>query len=122
MSAAETWRVIFADGAVCFVAVERTGGGFRASRPNLPSRYGATAVAAIAEVDGVRGWDVAEVLAPGERSRAEMRADFVAERDALAASVEEMAVTWGALTPAEQAAVSGFAAHVASAIRARRTP
>ena len=114
--------MIFSDGAERSVSVESVDGFFVASRPNVATAVRRTAHAAVLRVDGVRGHDVAEVLAPGERSRAEMRADFVAERDALAASVEEMAVTWGALTPAEQAAVSGFAAHVASAIRARRTP
>ena len=78
MSAIETWRVIFADGAVCFVAVERTGGGFRASRPNLsPSEWG-TAHGAIMRLDGVRGWDVAEILSPGQESRAEVRESIVA--------------------------------------------
>ena len=104
---AETWRVIFSDGAVCSVSVESIDGLFVASRPNVATAVRRTAHAAVLRVDGVRGHDVAEVLAPGQQSRAEM----IAERDALRAAVRALTEAQRALDATDDA--SGSARDVA---------
>jgi hypothetical protein len=53
---------------------------------------------------------------------ARIAAAVAAERAAIVAAVEEMAATWGALTPKQQDLVSAFADHVVNTLAARSTP
>ncbi len=81
----ETWRVALADGTTREVrAVEYEPGDAEAWVPEYSSHHegAATMRQAVAKVAVANEWPVAEVLAPGERSRVDWRAENAALLDA----------------------------------------
>lgn len=77
----ETWRVVLADGTSREVrAVQNEPGDAEAWVPDYRSHYksAATMRQAVTKVAVANEWPIAEVLEPGERSRAELAAENAA--------------------------------------------
>jgi hypothetical protein len=73
----QTWRVVLADGTVHDAVIHEHRGEFWARmRPGGIGSCESTPRTAIARLVAAAAIDVAEVLAPGERSRAELTADY----------------------------------------------
>ena len=87
-----TWRIVDGSGGVHEVSVTSHNGGipWSASVPEVTRRsYVGGARDAVVLVAHAMGWSIAEVLAPGERSREELRAavrSYLNAQDALDAN------------------------------------
>lgn len=77
MAEPQTWRVVLASGEMREVVTESIDDGHQCAVGNYHG-WGTTPPAAIAAVVGVHGWPVAEILAPGEPTRAELVAQLAA--------------------------------------------
>ena len=100
----ETWRVALASGEVREVVVEYNGVQWRTFVDDYFG-WGRAPQSAVAAVVGMHGWPVAEILAPGEPTRAEL----IAERDAAHAALTEARRV---LHFAERVAAAWTGAHV----------
>lgn len=76
--ASETWRVVLASSEVREVEVESNGVQWCAFEDGYHG-WGREQPSAVAAVVGLHGWPVAEILAPGEPTRAELRAQAFRE-------------------------------------------
>ncbi len=85
------WRIVDCSGGVHEVAVTSNNGGipWSASVPEVTRRSYVSAPDAVVLVAHSMGWGIAEVLAPGEPTRAELLAENVALRDRAEAAERE---------------------------------
>ena len=103
---AETWRVVLASGEVREVSPEHNEVQWCTFVDGYHG-WGRTQHASISAVVGMHGWPVAEILAPGEPTRAEMAAQLTAvtaERDVLRAQQAPLLDAHDALVAAARAA------------------
>lgn len=91
MGEKQTWRIVDSSGGVHDVSVTSNNGGipWSASVPEVTRRSYVSAPDAVVLVAHAMGWGIAEVLAPGERSREELAAAvraYLAAQDSLDAN------------------------------------
>lgn len=91
MGEKQAWRIVDGSGGVHEVAVTSRNGGipWSASVPEVTRRSYVSAPDAVVLVAHSMGWGIAEVLAPGEPTRAELLAENVAQRDRAEAAERE---------------------------------